>query len=188
MVFNMDEEYTILEDSVRSTFGSVVWSHKIQEKQADIYSSQYKHMETAKIAAASFTSVSIVSLLFTDQMWIKILSTTISFISVFISAFFKSFDLQTLVSSHNSTAQKLLAIRNELKVILLLIHLQKESVSELTDEYQKIIKSLDDVYAEAPRTTDKAVQKARIALNITQDNSFSDEEINNNLPKTLQRR
>ena len=33
----MDNEYSILEDSVRNTFGSVVWSHKIQEKQADIY-------------------------------------------------------------------------------------------------------------------------------------------------------
>ena len=33
----MDNEYAILEDSVRNTFGSVVWSHKIQEKQADIF-------------------------------------------------------------------------------------------------------------------------------------------------------
>ena len=55
----MDEEYIILEDSVRNTFGGVIWSHKIQEKQADIYSSQYKYMETAKIVAASLTSVGI---------------------------------------------------------------------------------------------------------------------------------
>ena len=57
----MDDEYSILEDSVRNTFGSVVWSHKIQEKQADIYFSQYKCMETIKIATASLTSVGIVS-------------------------------------------------------------------------------------------------------------------------------
>lgn len=93
----MDEEYIILEDSVRNTFGGVIWSHKIQEKQADIYSSQYKYMETAKIVAASLTSVGIVSLLFTGQVWIKVLSAIISFVSVFISAFFKSFDLQALI-------------------------------------------------------------------------------------------
>lgn len=184
----MDEEYIILEDSVRNTFGSVVWSHKIQEKQADIYSSQYKFMETAKIAAASLTSVGIVSLLFTDQLWIKILSAIISFVSVFISAFFKSFDLRSLISSHNNTAQKLRVIRDELKMIILLIHLKDKTVSELTSIYQDTIKSLDDIYAEAPRTTDKAVQKARYTLNITQDNLFSDEEINNNLPELLQRR
>ena len=184
----MDEEYILLEDSVRNTFGSVVWSHKIQEKQADIYSSQYKYMETAKIATASLTSVGIVSLLFTDQLWIKILSAVISFVSVFISAFFKSFDLRALISSHNNTAQKLLVIRDELKMTILLIHLKGKTVSELTSMYQKIIKSLDDIYAEAPRTTNKAVQRARYSLNITQDNLFSDEEINNNLPESLQRR
>lgn len=184
----MDEEYIILEDSVRNTFGGVIWSHKIQEKQADIYSSQYKYMETAKIVAASLTSVGIVSLLFTDQVWIKILSAIISFVSVFISAFFKSFDLQALISSHNSTAQKLLAVRDELKKILLLIHLKEKTVSELSSDYQGIVKSLDDIYADAPRTTNKAVQKARIALNKTNDNSFSNEEINNNLPETLHRR
>ena len=30
-------EYQILLDIVRQTFASVVWTHKIQEKQADIY-------------------------------------------------------------------------------------------------------------------------------------------------------
>ena len=70
----MDNEYSLLEDSVRNTFGSVLWSHKIQEKQADIYFSQYKCMETIKIETASLTSVGNVSLIFTDQMWLKVLS------------------------------------------------------------------------------------------------------------------
>lgn len=33
-------DYYILEDNVRSTFMSVVWSHKTQEKQADILSNK----------------------------------------------------------------------------------------------------------------------------------------------------
>ena len=167
----MDNEYSILEDSVRNTFGSVVWSHKIQEKQADIYFLQYKYMETIKIATASLTSVGIVS-----------------FVSVFISAFFKSFDLQTLVSVHNNTAQKLLKIRDELKLLLMLIHLKQKTVNELAAMYQDIVEKLDILYAEAPRTTDKAVKKARTALNVNHDNQFTDEEINCNLPNSLHRR
>lgn len=31
-------EYKILLDVVRQSYASVVWTHKIQEKQADIYS------------------------------------------------------------------------------------------------------------------------------------------------------
>lgn len=30
-------EYDALEDCTRNIFGRVMWSHKIQEKQADIY-------------------------------------------------------------------------------------------------------------------------------------------------------
>lgn len=156
----VDDEYSILEDSVRNTFGSVVWSHKIQEKQADIYFSQYKCMETIKIATASLTSVGIVSLIFTDQMWLKVLSALISFVSVFVSAFFKSFDLQTLVSAHKNSAQKLLKIRDELKLLLMLIHLKQKTINELADMYQDIVEKLDVLYAEAPRTTDKAVKKS----------------------------
>jgi len=33
---NMPDNYKIIEDNLRNTYGSVVWSHKIQEKQADI--------------------------------------------------------------------------------------------------------------------------------------------------------
>lgn len=184
----MDDEYLILEDSVRNSYGSVVWSHKIQEKQADIYLSRYKCMEIINIIAASLTSVGIVSLLFTDGFWLKIISSLLSFISIFISAFFKSFNLQELVSSHNRTAQKLLCVRDELKFLLMLISLKQKDINELTDMYKRIVTKLDKIYADAPRTSDKAVDKARIALNITKDNDFTDVEIDRNLPDTLKRR
>ena len=45
----MTDKYGILEDSVRDMFARAVWTHKIQEKQADIYQKQYKWMETASI-------------------------------------------------------------------------------------------------------------------------------------------
>ncbi len=38
------EEYNTLESCVRKTYASVVWSHKTQEKQADIYALQFKCM------------------------------------------------------------------------------------------------------------------------------------------------
>ena len=33
----MKDSYKILEDIVRESYVGVVWSHKIQEKQSDIY-------------------------------------------------------------------------------------------------------------------------------------------------------
>jgi len=184
----MTQDYELLEDSVRNTFGSIVWSHKIQEKQADLYSNQYRWMEIAKIATASLTSIGIVSLIFTDYMWLKLASALISFISVFVSAFFKSFDLKTMTNSHKITANKLLVVRNEMKIILLKIKLQQTEVTELMEEYESLVKELGEIYENAPNTSDIAVKKARDALNITKDNNFSDNEINSSLPETLRRR
>lgn len=184
---NLEEKYCKLESSVRDTLGSVVWSHKIQEKQADIYAKNFKVMETAKILSASLTSVGIVSLIFTDQFWIKIISALISFISVFISALFKSFDLQTMVGQHKAAANNLLAVRDDLKLLLLQIKLQQSNPDSLYDRYEEIVHQLDKVYADAPNTTDKAVDLARVALNITKDNTFTDGEIDGFLPVGLRK-
>lgn len=37
----MADQYNILEDAVSDMFARAVWSHKIQEKQADIYQKQF---------------------------------------------------------------------------------------------------------------------------------------------------
>lgn len=183
IVGNYDE----IESSVRDTLGSVVWSHKIQEKQADIYDIRFKLMETTKIASASLTSVGVVSLIFTDQLWIKLVSALISFISVFVSTFFKSFDLQTMVNQHKSAANNLLLVRDDLKLLLLQIRLQKDDPVALFEKYESIVHQLDKIYADAPNTTNKAVEMAREALNVTQDNAFSDAEINRFLPAELRK-
>ncbi|TCL61148.1 hypothetical protein EDD76_101245 [Kineothrix alysoides] len=183
----MQNDYEIFEDSVRNTFGGVMWSHKIHEKQSDLYAKQYKSMETAKILAASLTSVGIVSLIFTDQIWVKILSALISFVSVFVSAFFRSFDLQNMISSHTSVAHKLLNKRDELKLLILRIRLEQDTVAVLMEQYNELVKQVDEIYSDAPRTTDKAVKQARIALNIKQDNRFSELEIDDSLPEKLRR-
>jgi hypothetical protein len=60
----MDDSYTVIEDTVRDTFARTVWSHKIQEKQADLYQQQYKAMQTVSIVCASMTSVGILSTFF----------------------------------------------------------------------------------------------------------------------------
>lgn len=179
--------YEYLEGTVRNTFASVVWSHKIQEKQADIYADKYRCMETAKIWAASLTSVGIVSLIFTDALWIKLVSALISFVSVFVSAFFKSFDLKTMIGEHRRSAVATLAIRDELIMLLLQIRMQTESADSLFSKYEGLVKQLHKVYAEAPATTNEAVEKARTALNIQQDNTFSDEEIDSYLPRALRK-
>ena len=183
----MIENYRVLEDVVRDSYGGVVWSHKIQEKQSDIYAEKFKVMETINIGTASLTSVGIIALIFTDPLWLKLISALISFTTVYITAYFKSFDLQKLVASHKVTASKLILIRDKYKVLLTEIKLQRDSVENLLIKYNQLVKETDAIYLEAPSTTDEAVERASEALKVKKDNTFSNEEIDSFLPISLRR-
>ena len=172
---------------MRQTFARVVWSHKIQEKQADILAKRFECLELVKIVASSLTSAGIVTIIFADQLWIKIVSALISFVAVFVSSFFKSFDLQTMIGQHKSAANNLLAVRDNISLLLLQIKLKKETIDKLFDRYEAIMAGLAKVYADAPNTTDDAVKLARKALNINMDNTFSDQEIDGFLPIGLRK-
>ena len=179
--------YDILEDIVRNSFWSVVWSHKIQEKQSDIYAYEYKRMETIKIVAASLSSIGIITLIFTDPLWLKLISALISFATIFISAYFKSFDLQKLVILHKASANKLIAVRDQFIILLAEIKLQNDSVENLFIKYKELVKRLDAIYLEAPSTTDKAVEMACNSLQVKKDNTAMSDEIDSFLPLSLRK-
>lgn len=179
--------YAELESTVRQTYASVVWSHKIQEKQADIYMTRFSYMEIAKIILASITSVGIISVLFIDDIWIKAVTTLVSFCSVFITSYFKSFDLQNLISQHKQTANNLLKCRDDLLVLLMKVRQEICPLHELNQLYEVHLINVHKIYSDAPSTTKKAVQQARKSLKINQDNTFSNSEIDGFLPIELRR-
>ena len=182
-----DERYCILEDSVRDMFARAVWSHKIQEKQADIYQRQYKVMETISIVCASFTSVGLLSTFFTDQLWIKIVSVVLSFVTVFIAIYFKSFNPEKLEGTHKEAAKKLLALRNEITSLITSIRIMEKPLEDLNERYCKLMNEANEIYNDAPNTTDRAVRQAKNALQIKGDNTFSSEEIDSYLPVALRK-
>lgn len=184
----MIDNYDVMENVVRDSYSGVVWSHKIQEKQSDIYAKKFKTMEIINIGAASLTSVGIIAMVFTDLLWLKLVSALVSFASVYITAYFRSFDLQKLITSHKATANKLVVVRDRYKVLLTEIKLQSDSVVNLLSKYDDLVKETDTIYLEAPSTTDKAVDRASKALKIKKDNTFSDEEVDSFLPISLRRR
>ena len=181
----MDNNYKTLSSEVKEKYVSVVWSHKIQEKQSDIFMTHYKNMETINIVAASLASIGIVSAIFNEELLVKIISALLSFVTAFVGLYSKSFDLKSSVQNHKNTANKLIRVRDQLRLLLLSIKMKSSSPEELLAEFKNITKELDDIYADAPSTTDKAVDLARKALKINGDNIVTEEEINLIIPENL---
>lgn len=94
-------EYKILLDVVRQSYASVVWTHKIQEKQADIYSERKNFLETVNIIVATLTSCGVTSIVVNkDSFVLKLITFVLSFITVAITAYFKNVDLKSLQKQH----------------------------------------------------------------------------------------
>jgi len=182
------EEYQVLLEMVRQTFASVVWTHKIQEKQADIYNERHEFIETVNIVIVSVTACGIISLVFTDQLWVKIGASLLSLATIGISVYDKTFNLRDSGARHKIAANKLLAIRNELLRVIADVHVHKESVDAIKSRYQEIMVRLSEVYSEIPTTTNKAVERANEALKTNEEFTYSDEEIDRFLPPALRGR
>lgn len=180
------DQYQILLDTVRQQYASVIWTHKIQEKQADLYAEKHRKYETANVFVASLTACGIVGLISQDGIVLKIVTAGLSFLSMFIAAYNKSFDLKTLASGNKTAANQLVGIRNELLQVISELHIMERSVSEINGEFIEIMKRLNKLYVEVPTTTKDAVDAAREALKVNRDYSFDDDEIDLFLPPTLQ--
>ena len=181
----MENKYQLLLDVVRQNFASAVWTHKIQEKQADIYGENYSRLESLNILAASLTSCGIVSTIFCENLVAKIITALLSFVTLSITTYFKSFDIKNMEKQCKDTANRLVVVRNDLLHIIAEIHMKSRSVDEINHDYIQIINTLNKIYVEAPSTTQKSVERASEALKTNNEYTYTEEEIDNFLPPTL---
>lgn len=176
-----DNRYRILLDEVRQKFASVVWTHKIQEKQADIDAARYRYLKTTNIVCSALTSCGIMSTAFFSEGWVKILTALLSFVALFTAAFLRNFDLKESEVSHKHAANKFVIIRNRLLHVIGELKMAGD-FEKISDEYDAIVADLEELYENAPSTTNHAVRKASIALKCNREYSYSDGEIDCFLP------
>lgn len=181
------KDIEIQEGQIRQIFASIVWTHKIQEKQAESYRKKYKRMDATKIVLSALTSSGIVSVLFVDNFWLKVVSAILSSISLFISIYCESYDLKTEANIHKATALSLFKLRENTISILSDIKCKKLTYDEIIvkknlvyDEYFKICNNAKD-------TDVKSVDKACKDLNVRKDNTYNDEEIDSFLPIAIRK-
>ena len=181
-------EYKILLDVVRQSYASVVWTHKIQEKQADIYSERKNFLETVNIIVATLTSCGVTSIVVNkDSFVLKLITFVLSFITVAITAYFKNVDLKSLQKQHKDAANNFIVIRNELLQVITDICTRNEEVKSLNDRYKSIMERLNKLYINAPIVSERAGKRAADAFAKEKGYSYKEEEIDRFLPPELRK-
>ena len=176
-------EYEILLDVVRQSYASVVWTHKIQEKQADIYSKRKNNIIVATLTSCGVTSIVVNK----DCFALKLITFVLSFITVAITAYFKNVDLKSLQKQHKDAANNFIVIRNELLQVITDICMKNEEVKSLNDRYKSIMERLNKLYINAPIVSERAGKRAADAFAKEKGYSYKEEEIDRFLPPELRK-
>jgi len=177
----------VLEAQLRELYGRTVWTHKTQEKCADILRARNHNMKIFQIILSALTTTGILITVFGENRVIGIISAILSAILFTLNAYFQKYDLGEIAQKHSESASDIWNIREQYLSVLTDLNsgiLNLEQVSQKRDELQN---DLFNVYKGAPRTLSKAYKKATEALKMNEELTFSKEEINNLLPMELRR-
>jgi hypothetical protein len=178
----------ILEAQIRECFGRVVYSHKTQEKCADIVFKIHKRLKLILIIVSAVVTTSLLIKLFGDQQqWALMLGVILSTLLFGLNTYMKDFDLGEIAQKHTNAANELWDIRETYLSLLTDIRADQLSINQIINQRDELQKRLSNVYSGSPRTNYKAYKEASKALKVNEELTFSDKEIVAFLPKELRR-
>ena len=82
-----DSQFSILEDQIRECYGRVVWTHKTQEKCADLLNSKQDNLKFWQIVLSGITTSGIFVAVFGESKEIGILAAVISLILTILNTY-----------------------------------------------------------------------------------------------------
>lgn len=177
----------ILEAQIRECFGRVVYSHKTQEKCADILQSRHKYLKVIQIILSALITTGLVVKLFGDNQIALYVSVILSTILLALNSYMKDYDLGEIIQKHTNAATELWNIREFYLSLLVDIKSKVVSIEQIIIKRDELQNKLLNIYSGSPRTYSKAYKEASSALKLNEELTFSDEEIDTFLPLELRK-
>lgn len=177
----------ILEDQIRECFGRVVWTHKTQEKCADIVLRRHNQIKVTQIVLSALTTTGVLVAVFGEVQWVGIITACLSAILFGINSYVKGYDLGEIAQKHADSASDLWNVREKYLSLLADIRADTITPDEVREKRDHLQEELSGVYKGAPRTINKAYVLATKALKVNEELTLSNEEIDNFLPQALRK-
>lgn len=193
----MEESTKILYRNIEVRYTKVGWTHKMQEKQADIYIQKSKCVKkwtcwltviTAGGALASLTSIIPVFSLWGITINIPVILTTVlPLVLSYLTLRYGDGVLETQAKANRQYAAKVHNLRNMYESLMYEIMAGRLSDEDIVNRRNDLEEQENSVYSEdVPFTSKKAYKLAERALKIDKESTTEDEEIKAIVPKELQ--
>lgn len=182
-------------DTIRHSFGRVVYTHKTHMKQIDILSATARRYKWGRLIAVALTAGGAIGALANIPglpVWVpevlKVATALLATVSLGLTIYGLSFNPDEAVQKHRSTANDLWCVREEycnLISDMLSDRIDNTRAAQIRDD---LTRRLDVIYHNAPITSSEAYMAAKEALKVTEEMTFSDEEIDSFLSPTLRKK
>lgn len=170
---------------IRECYGKVAYTHKTHEKCADLLETKSHRIKITQIVLSTITTGGFLFSIFGDNQVVSIFGIIASSVLLFLTLYYKDFNLEETAEKHKAAALKLWDVRESYFSLLVDFELLgTETVVEKRDALQN---ELLRIYEQSPRTNQKGYGKAQEALKENEELTFSDEEIDCMLPKNLRK-
>jgi hypothetical protein len=186
-IMESSSQIEILEAQIRECYGRVVWTHKTQEKCADILNYRNGNIKTLLITLSALTTSGIFITVLGQSKVAGIFSAIVSMINLALNTYLKKYDLGSMAQKHAAAAASIWNIREDYLSLLTDLRAGLLSTEEIRIKRDKLQSDLHKLYKGSPRTINKAYSEASKGLKEMAEMTFSDEEIDKLLPSMLKK-
>ena len=177
----------LLDAQLRESFGRVVYTHKVHEKQADILLARLSKIKLSQIVLPAISTAGFVSALLGKGWWGSLVGGLLSAALLALNLYTRSYDLGQYVQQHRDAAINVWAIREKYLSLITDLAMECESLSNIRQKRDDLTEELKEVYTKSPSTTGTAYKKAQKALKVQDEMTFSIAEVDAFLPQALRR-
>jgi hypothetical protein len=172
---------------IKDSFGRVVFTHKTHEKAAEREETKNCVVKWVNISLTVLTLVFLLIAIISNSRAFLYCGATLTAVTVGFLLFQLSFDPARIAEKHRATAKELWYVREKYENLIADILNMRLTGNEICAVRDHLSDKLGTIYKFAPQTDAKSYAKARCALNIEDEMTFSDEEINRYLPESLRK-
>lgn len=177
----------LLEEQVRECYGRVVYTHKTQEKRADILLARLGWIKFAQISLSIITTGGFLFAFFGYSSVTAIIGGVCSTVLLFINTYTKDHDLGQIAEKHRRAAADIWIIRERYLTLITEVRIGNKPHEEISAQHEALLVQLHSIYAGAPSTNYKAYEQAQTALQEKEEMTFSSKEIDDLLPENLRK-
>lgn len=179
----MSEYRKSLNSQIRELYGKATYTYVSHLKQYGRIEKLNQRIKYTQIILSAISTVGFISKIFTNQFLITVIGTVSSAILLFITLYYKEFNLSEIISSHRNAADELWIIRE--RMISLLTDFNQISENEIQIKRDELQVDLAEVYNKYPKTDSKSYVAAQKALKDEEEQYFADDELDKMLPAHL---